>query len=143
MFPNRRRFCVLITRAHDRLPRTQTQTSALALDGFKPSSGPPLSLTSGKTRLPGSPIDMHLVLPAHSERDGFKPLSYSQRERQTLLHCLFPVVRAEVLRLLFGNTRHELYMRELASLSLLSLHTVQDEPAKLEAADLVVSRGNG
>jgi predicted transcriptional regulator len=62
---------------------------------------------------------------------------------RTLLHGLFPVVRAEVLRLLFTNLRQELYVRELARLSFLSLQTVQDELAKLEAADLVVSRSNG
>lgn len=62
---------------------------------------------------------------------------------ETLLHGLFPVVRAEVLRLLFTNPRQELYVRELTRLSFLSLRTVQDELAKLAAADLVVSRTNG
>jgi predicted transcriptional regulator len=63
--------------------------------------------------------------------------------RQTLLHGLFPQVRAEILRLLFTNPRTELYVRELARLSGLSLQTVQDELAKLEAARLIVSRSNG
>ncbi|MEY2502515.1 MAG: hypothetical protein QOI07_2849 [Verrucomicrobiota bacterium] len=63
--------------------------------------------------------------------------------RQTLLHGLFPKVRAEILRLLFTNPRTELYVRELARLSGLSLQTVQDELAKLEAARLIVSRSNG
>lgn len=63
--------------------------------------------------------------------------------RKTLLHGLFPVVRAEVLRLLFTNPRQELYVRELARLSFLSLQTVQDELAKLEAAGLILSRSNG
>src|SRR5690348_2407711 len=63
--------------------------------------------------------------------------------KQTLLHGLFPVVRAEVLRLLFTNPGHELYTRELARLSFLALRTVQDEVAKLEAAGLIVSRSNG
>ena len=62
---------------------------------------------------------------------------------ETLLHGLFPVVRAEVLRLLFMNVGQELYTRELARLSFLALRTVQDEIAKLEAADLIVSRSNG
>lgn len=53
------------------------------------------------------------------------------------------MVRAEVLRLLFTNRGQELYTRELARLSFLALRTVQDELAKLEAADLVVSRSNG
>src|SRR4051794_31778744 len=37
--------------------------------------------------------------------------------KKTLLHGLFPVVRAEVLRLLFTNRGQELYTRELARLS--------------------------
>jgi DNA-binding transcriptional ArsR family regulator len=63
--------------------------------------------------------------------------------RKTLLHGLFPTVRAEVLRLLFTNPKQELYVRELARLSFLSLQTVQDELAKLEAAQLISSRSNG
>ena len=63
--------------------------------------------------------------------------------KETLLHGLFPVVRAEVLRLLFTNPGQELYIRELARLSFLALRTVQDEIAKLEAANLIVSRSNG
>src|SRR5437773_1973345 len=46
--------------------------------------------------------------------------------KQTLLHGLFPAVRAEVLRLLFTNRGQELYTRELARLSFLALRTVQD-----------------
>jgi predicted transcriptional regulator len=61
---------------------------------------------------------------------------------KTLLHALFPLVRAEVLRLLFTNPGQELYVRELARLSFLALQTVQDELAKLEAADLIASRSN-
>ena len=63
--------------------------------------------------------------------------------RRTLLHALFPLVRAEVLQLLFTNPRQELYVRELARLSFLSLQTVQDELAKLHAAELILSRSNG
>jgi predicted transcriptional regulator len=63
--------------------------------------------------------------------------------RKTLLHGLFPTVRAEVLRLLFTNPKQELYVRELARLSFLSLQTVQDELAKLDAAQLISSRSNG
>ncbi len=63
--------------------------------------------------------------------------------RRTLLHALFPVVRAEVLQLLFTNPRQELYVRELSRLSFLSLQTVQDELAKLQAAELILSRSNG
>jgi DNA-binding transcriptional ArsR family regulator len=63
--------------------------------------------------------------------------------KTSLLHQLFPVVRAEILRLLFSNSRQELYVRELARLSFLALRTVQDELAKLEAAELISSRSNG
>ena len=63
--------------------------------------------------------------------------------RRSLLHTLFPLVRAEILRLLLTNRGQELYVRELARLSFLSLRTVQDELAKLHAARLVLSRTNG
>ncbi len=63
--------------------------------------------------------------------------------RQCLLHTLFPLVRAEVLRLLFTNPGQELYVRELARLSFLSLRTVQDELGKLKAAHLLLTRSNG
>ena len=63
--------------------------------------------------------------------------------KKTLLHGLFPAVRAEVLRLLFMNRGQELYTRELARLSFLALRTIQDELAKLEAANLLLSRTNG
>lgn len=63
--------------------------------------------------------------------------------RPSLLHALFPLVRAEILRLLLTNKGQELYVRELARLSFLSLRTVQDELAKLRAARLVLSRTNG
>ena len=62
---------------------------------------------------------------------------------ETVLHGLFPVVRAEVLRLLFTNPGQELHGRELARLSFLAVHTVQDELAKLEGAGLILSRSNG
>jgi len=62
---------------------------------------------------------------------------------KTLLHGLFPLVRAEILRLLFTNPREELYVRQLTRLNRLSLQTVQDELAKLESAHLISSRSNG
>ena len=73
----------------------------------------------------------------------FKHSSLMASMKQTLLHGLFPAVRAEVLRLLFTNRGQELYTRELARLSCLALRTVQDELAKLEAANLILSRTNG
>jgi DNA-binding transcriptional ArsR family regulator len=76
--------------------------------------------------------------------DRFKRSRYNRDAMQrTLLHGLFPTVRAEVLRLLFTNPKQELYVRELARLSFLSLQTVQDELAKLDAAQLISSRSNG
>jgi hypothetical protein len=42
--------------------------------------------------------------------------------RQSLLHALFPIVRAEILRLLLTNRGQELYVRQLARLSFLSFH---------------------
>ena len=47
-----------------------------------------------------------------------------------------------MLRLLCTNRGEELYTRELARLSFLAL-TIQDELAKLEAANLILSRTNG
>lgn len=73
----------------------------------------------------------------------FKHSSLDVAVKQTLLHGLFPAVRAEVLRLLFTNRGQELYTRELARLSFLALRTIQDELAKLGAANLVLSRTNG
>lgn len=60
-----------------------------------------------------------------------------------LLHLLFPQVRAEVLRLLFGDAGRELHGRDLARQSGLNVKTVQDELEKLSRADLVTSRRDG
>jgi predicted nucleotidyltransferase len=60
-----------------------------------------------------------------------------------LLTLLFPQVRAEILRILFADSGRELHLRELVRQSGLSLKTVQDEFAKLSAADLVTSRRDG
>lgn len=45
--------------------------------------------------------------------------------------------------MLFTNPKEELYVREVARLSFLSLQTVQDELAKLDAAELISSRSIG
>lgn len=60
-----------------------------------------------------------------------------------LLALLFPRVRAEILRLLFAVEGRELHLRDLTRQSGLSLKTVQDEFAKLSAADIVTSRRDG
>ena len=88
-------------------------------------------------------ISFQMILPFSSADSTALSGRYSCPMRKTLLHGLFPVVRAEILQLLFTNPRQELYVRELARLSFLSLQTVQDELAKLEAADLISSRTNG
>jgi len=53
------------------------------------------------------------------------------------------MVRAEILRLLFTNPGQELYVRELARSSFLSLHTVQEELVNLHAGQILLSRSNG
>ncbi|MBI3885191.1 MAG: nucleotidyltransferase domain-containing protein [Opitutae bacterium] len=61
----------------------------------------------------------------------------------SLLHQLFPQVRAEVLRLLFADSGREVHGRDLARRSGLNVKTVQDELGKLSQADLVTSRRDG
>src|SRR5438045_7408962 len=61
----------------------------------------------------------------------------------TVLDVLFPEVRAKLLRLLFTSTGNQRYVRELANMSGLALHTVQDELRKLGAIGLVVGWSNG
>src|SRR5207248_2721238 len=60
-----------------------------------------------------------------------------------VLDVLFPEVRAKLLRLLFTMPGNQRYVRELANMSRLALHTVQDELRKLGAVGLVVSWSNG
>jgi predicted transcriptional regulator len=59
------------------------------------------------------------------------------------LDLLFPVVRAEILRALFVDTRREMYVREIARTAELALRTVQRELAILKKTGLVTSRSNG
>ena len=60
-----------------------------------------------------------------------------------MLQVLFPEVRAQVLRLLFSDSRRELHLRELARQCRLALRTVQVEVRKLVAAGLLASRREG
>lgn len=60
--------------------------------------------------------------------------------RDTLLFLLFPVMRAEVLRLLLITPEIELYERQIAHLSNLALGTVQWELKQLTAAGLLCTR---
>ena len=61
----------------------------------------------------------------------------------SVLHTLFPKVRAEVIRLLFSDAVRELHLRDLARNSGLAVRTLQTELSKLEKADLLVSRRDG
>ena len=67
-------------------------------------------------------------------------MSKSQR---TILEVLFPKVRAKLLRLLFTAPVKQRYVREIAFMSGLDLHTVHDELRKLSAVGIVISWSNG
>ena len=56
---------------------------------------------------------------------------------------LFPEVRAQLLRLVIGRPKNQFYVRQLAQVTGLALHTVQDELRKLGGAGLVLSWSNG
>src|SRR5205814_9620542 len=62
---------------------------------------------------------------------------------RTILKILFPQVRAELLRVLFGASQKQRYVRELVAITGLAMHTIQDELRKLTAIGLVVSWSNG
>ena len=62
---------------------------------------------------------------------------------RSLLHELFPPVRAEALRLLFAPESRELHLRELSRRSKLGIGPWQRELAKLEKQDLVHRRVDG
>ncbi len=61
----------------------------------------------------------------------------------SVIHVLFPQVRAELVRLLFADPAKEFHLRELARLSHLSIGTLQKEVRKLSAPGLLVSRRDG
>jgi len=65
------------------------------------------------------------------------------KSQRSLLDILFPVVRAELLRLLFAAPQKQRYVRELTSMSGLALCTVQDELRKLTAVGILTSWSNG
>jgi hypothetical protein len=60
-----------------------------------------------------------------------------------ILDILFPAVRAKLLRLLFTSPAQQRYVRELALMSGLNIHTVHDELRKLSAIGLIISWSNG
>ena len=62
---------------------------------------------------------------------------------KTILQVLFPRVRAELFRLLFDPPLKRRYVRELARLSGLALHTVQDELRRLVAVGVVKGSSDG
>jgi DNA-binding transcriptional ArsR family regulator len=61
----------------------------------------------------------------------------------SLLNRLFPKGRAEVLRLLFGEPKRELHLRDLSRLAQLSAASLKKELAILTDTDLVTSRRDG
>jgi len=75
--------------------------------------------------------------------DCFKQSSYGPGIKADALDLLFPVVRAEILRALFADTRREMYVREIARTAELALRTVQRELGVLKRIGLVTSRSNG
>jgi predicted transcriptional regulator len=60
-----------------------------------------------------------------------------------ILDILFPKVRAQILRLLFSDTKKQRYVRELTTMSGLALRTVQVELTKLSTIGVVTSWSNG
>ncbi len=67
----------------------------------------------------------------------------SSQKTMSILETLLPRARAEIVRLLFSDPGKELHQRELARLSNLAIRTLQNEVAKLEGVDLLVSRRDG
>ena len=61
----------------------------------------------------------------------------------SVLHTIFPKVRAEVIRLLFSDASQEVHLRELVRASGLALRTLQTELSKLEKAELILSKRDG
>lgn len=78
--------------------------------------------------------------------DCFKQSSLTRvmrRSDRKFLDVIFPKVRSEILRLLFGGLKRRRCVRELARETGLALCTVQDELRKLRAVDLVRDYSNG
>jgi len=65
------------------------------------------------------------------------------KSESTILNVLFSRVRAEILRSLFTTPKKQRYVRELMTMSGLTLRTIQDELRKLSAIGLVTSWSNG
>jgi predicted transcriptional regulator len=65
------------------------------------------------------------------------------KSERLLLRVLFPEVRAKLLEALFSVPLKQRYVRELASMTELALHTVQDELRKLTAVGLITTSSNG
>ena len=63
--------------------------------------------------------------------------------QRTILDVLFPKVRAKLLQVLFTVPVKQRYVRELAFMSRLDLHTVHDELRRLSAVGLLTSWSNG
>jgi predicted transcriptional regulator len=65
------------------------------------------------------------------------------KAKQAVLDVVFPKVRAEILRVLFGTPKVPRYVRELARMTELALSTVQEELRNLERVGLVKSWSDG
>lgn len=65
------------------------------------------------------------------------------KRKRRILEILFPKVRAEVLRLLFTTPHKQRYVRQLMSLSGLTLCTIQNELRKLSAMGILTSWSDG
>jgi hypothetical protein len=62
---------------------------------------------------------------------------------RTFLTVLFPKVRAKLLQAIFVTPGQQRYVRQLAFISRLNIHTIHDELRKLSAIGLVTSWSNG
>ncbi|MGB0372928.1 MAG: nucleotidyltransferase domain-containing protein [Opitutales bacterium] len=61
----------------------------------------------------------------------------------SVLEQIFPKVRAEIIRLLFGDSERQLHLRDLARLSGLAVGTVQREVAKMREIELIKEYRDG
>ena len=62
---------------------------------------------------------------------------------RAFLAVLFPKVRAKILQAIFATPGQQRYVRQLALISGLNVHTVHDELRKLSAIGLITSWSNG
>ncbi len=102
-------------------------------------SGPPLFCL--ELLLPSKNVQLARRFPL----DRFNRSSCDRRMKlePAILDVLFPKVRAEILRSLFGGSNRQRYVRELARETGLALSTIQQELANLSSIGIVTSYSNG